>query len=601
MRSISISERGNMPNQPKEYRPLDSVAFDIRQYFPFLNWLSTYNRTTFMGDLIAGVIVAVMLVPQGMAYALLAGLPPQTGLYASIVPLLIYGFFGTSRTLAVGPVAMVSLLVASSISGLEPQSMADYLLFAVTLAFMIGILQLVMGLLRVGFIVNFLSHPVLSGFTSAAALVIGFSQMKNILGFAIPRTDQFHEILWHIGQNITQTHLPTLMMALLGIVILLYFKYFLGQHLAQLGMSKSWIVPLTKTAPLVVVIIGTLLAWGFDLASFGISIVGTVPSGLPPLTKPSFAYADLEALFPFALTIALVAYMESISVAKALASKRRQKVDPNQELVALGLANISASVTGGYPIAGGFGRSMVNFMSGANTGMASIITALLLLLSVLYLTPLFTYLPNAILAAIIVVAVINLIDFKTAKHTWQYSKQDFISLAVTFIAVLEIGIENGIIVGAITSLILYLWRTSQPHIAILGRIGESEEYRNVLRHETTTHPKIMAMRVDESLYFPNAQYLEQVVLASIADNPEIEHFVLVASAINFIDSSALDVLETLADALANNGVQFYLASVKGPVMDRFRRIGFVDHIGEDNFFLTCHQAYQTIIANSYNN
>ncbi|MGB7340115.1 MAG: solute carrier family 26 protein [Phototrophicaceae bacterium] len=590
-----------MPNQPKEYRPLDSVAFDIRQYFPFLNWLSTYNRTTFMGDLIAGVIVAVMLVPQGMAYALLAGLPPQTGLYASIVPLLIYGFFGTSRTLAVGPVAMVSLLVASSISGLEPQSMADYLLFAVTLAFMIGILQLVMGLLRVGFIVNFLSHPVLSGFTSAAALVIGFSQMKNILGFAIPRTDQFHEILWHIGQNITQTHLPTLMMALLGIVILLYFKYFLGQHLAQLGMSKSWIVPLTKTAPLVVVIIGTLLAWGFDLASFGISIVGTVPSGLPPLTKPSFAYADLEALFPFALTIALVAYMESISVAKALASKRRQKVDPNQELVALGLANISASVTGGYPIAGGFGRSMVNFMSGANTGMASIITALLLLLSVLYLTPLFTYLPNAILAAIIVVAVINLIDFKTAKHTWQYSKQDFISLAVTFIAVLEIGIENGIIVGAITSLILYLWRTSQPHIAILGRIGESEEYRNVLRHETTTHPKIMAMRVDESLYFPNAQYLEQVVLASIADNPEIEHFVLVASAINFIDSSALDVLETLADALANNGVQFYLASVKGPVMDRFRRIGFVDHIGEDNFFLTCHQAYQTIIANSYNN
>lgn len=585
-----------MTPTPKEYRPLANVAFDIKQYFPFLQWLPSYNRSIFMGDLIAGIIVTVMLIPQGMAYALLAGLPPQIGLYASIVPLLIYGIFGTSRTLAVGPVAMVSLLVASSISGLEPQTMADYILLAGTLAFVIGVLQLGLGLLRAGFIVNFLSHPVLSGFTSAAAIIIGFSQMKNILGFDIPRTPHFHETLLHIAQNITQTHLPTLAMASLGIAILLYFRYLLGDHLAKLGIPQSWVVPLTKTAPLVVVIIGTLLVWSFNLDAIGISIVGTVPSGLPPITSPSFVADDLQRLLPIALTIALVAYMEGISVAKALASKRRQKVDPNQELVAIGLANISTAFTGGYPIAGGFGRSMVNFISGAHTGMSSIITGVLMLLSVLFLTPLFTYLPNAILAAIIVVAVINLIDIKTVKHTWQYSKQDFISLAVTFIAVLEIGIENGIIVGAVTSLALYLWRTSQPHIAILGRINETEDYRNILRHETTTHPKIIAMRVDESLYFPNAQYLEQVVLASIADNPDVEHFILVASAINFIDSSALDVLETLADALDANGIHFYMAKVKGPVMDRLRKIGFVEHIGEDNFFLTAYEAHQAIEA-----
>lgn len=577
-----------------EYRPLDNAGFNIRQYFPFLDWIKTYNRATFAGDLSAGLIVAVMLIPQGMAYALLAGLPPQVGLYASILPLIIYALFGTSRTLAIGPVAMISLLVASGIAGLNPQSMSDYLLLTVTLTFMIGSLQFAMGILKLGFIVNFLSHPVLSGFTSAAALVIGFSQLKNILGFDIPRTEQFHEIIVYVTQNITQTHFPTLTIALSAMAILLYFKHYAGKHLTKAGFNKRLIASFTKMGALIIVIAGIYFAWQFDFADNGIAIVGAVPSGLPPLTTPSFNLTQMEALFPIALTIALIAYMQSISIAKSLAAKRRQKIDPNQELVALGLANIGASFTGGYPLAGSFGRSMVNFTSGATTGMASLFTALLVLLSVLFLTPLFTYLPNAILAAIIVVAVSSLVDFKAMRRTWRYSKQDFISLLVTFIAVLEFGIENGIMMGVLTSLSLYLWRSSHPHVAILGRIGETEEYRNILRYETTRNPKIIAMRVDGSLYFPNAQYLEQVILATIADNPEIDHFILVASAINFIDSSALEVLENLAEALQTNGVSFYFAKVKGPVMDRLRRVGFVHQIGEDKFFLTCHHAIQSI-------
>lgn len=577
-----------------EYRPLDNAEFNIRRYFPFLTWIKTYSKATFSEDLIAGLVVAIMLIPQGMAYALLAGLPPQVGLYASILPLIIYGLLGTSRTLAIGPVAMISLLVASAVASLNPQSISDTLLLTITLTFMVGVLQLAMGLLRVGFIVNFLSHPVLSGFTSAAALVIGFSQLKNILGFDIPRTEQLHEVIIYVIQNIEQTHILSLIIALSGMTILLYFKFYASKHLTQIGFNEGLLTPITKMGSLLIVIISTWFVWQFELAEKGVAIVGIVPSGLPPLTIPTFNRSEIEALFPIALTIALIAYMQSISIAKSLASKRRQKIDPNQELVALGMANIGASFTGGFPITGSFGRSIVNFTSGANTGIASLVTALLVLLSILFLTPLFTYLPNAILAAIIVVAVSSLLDFKTMKNTWRYSKQDFISLLMTFIAVLEFGIENGIMAGVLTSLTLYLWRTSRPHVAILGRIGETEEYRNILRHETSRNPKIIAMRVDESLYFPNAQYLEQVILASIADNPEVEHFVLVASAVNFIDSSSLEVLENLVEALNTNDVSFYMAKVKGPVMDRLRRVGFVNRIGEDKFFLTCYHAIQVI-------
>ena len=474
-----------------------------RDYLPFLDWLVHYDPRNLSGDVIAGLIVAVMLVPQSMAYAMLAGLPPQIGLYASILPLMVYGLLGTSRSLAVGPVAMVSLLVASGIVSLEPATTADYIALSITLAFMIGVMQLAMGLLRVGFLVNFLSHPVLSGFTSAVAMVIAFSQLKHLLGFNIPRTEHFHELLLHAGQHLNQTNLITLALGGAGVGILLLFKFGLKSRLLALGLPNSVAVPLTKTGPLVIVVLGILGVGALGLhESAGVAIVGSVPEGLPPLTRPLLDFETLQQLFPIALTISVIAYMESISVAKALASKKRQKVDANQELIALGAANLGATFTSGYPVTGGFSRSMVNFTAGANTGLASIITAGLITITVLFLTPLFYFLPNAILAAIIIVATVSLIDVKAFFHAWEYSKSDALSLLVTFVAVLELGVETGIMLGVVLSLVLYLWHTSRPHVAIVGRIGDTEEYRNIMRHETTTDPAILALRVDESLYFP---------------------------------------------------------------------------------------------------
>ncbi len=572
-----------------------SERFQLRDYLPFTDWLLHYNRANLSGDIIAGIIVAVMLVPQGMAYALLAGLPAEVGLYASILPLIIYGLLGTSRALAVGPVAMVSLLVASGIATLNPATTSETVVLAITLALLVGIIQMAMGIFRIGFLVNFLSHPVLSGFTSAAALVIGFSQLKSLLGFNIPRTEHFHELILYAAEHIGQTNPVTLGIGLVSIAILLYFKFALGKQLKALGLPATWVVALTKVGPLVIVLLGSAVVYIFSLhEAAAVSIVGAVPRGLPPLTLPQFDLATWQSLLPIALTIGVVSYMESISVAKALAAKKRQKVDANQELIALGAANLGATFTGGYPVTGGFSRSMVNFTAGANTGLASIITAVLVLLTVVFLTPLFYYLPNAVLAAIVVVAVSSLVNVKDFFHAWKYSKSDALSLLITFIAVLELGIEVGIFVGAGVSIALYLWHTSRPHVAIVGRIEGTEEYRNILRHEVKTFPNILALRIDESLYFPNAQYLEEMVLCQVADHHEIDHFVLVCKAVNYIDTSALETLEELHQHLADNNIGFYMAEVKGPVMDRLKRIGFVDRLGEDHFFLTTHDAIQTL-------
>lgn len=570
----------------------------LRRYLPFLGWLVHYERKNLTGDIIAGLIVAVMLVPQSMAYALLAGLPPQVGLYASIAPLLIYGLLGTSRALAVGPVAMVSLLVAAGIGSLNPQGVEQYVAYALTLALLVGLIQLGMGLLRVGFLVNFLSHPVLSGFTSAAALVIGGSQLKHIFGLDVPR-GEFTEMISHTLQHLGRSNGVTVLIATAAILILLFFKYPLKRLLRRAGLGDALVLPLTKIGPLVIVILGILVVSVANLGTAaGVSIVGDVPAGLPPLTVPLFDMDVIATLLPIALTISLVGYMESISVAKSLASKRRQKVDANQELVALGAANLGAAFTGGYPVTGGISRSLVNFTAGANTGLASIITAGLIALTVLTLTPLFYNLPNAVLAAIILVAIVAMLDWRTFTHTWHYNKLDAISLAVTFFAVLLIGIETGILIGAAVSMGLYLWRTSKPHVAVVGRIEGTEHFRNVQRHEVETYPKLLLIRIDESLYFPNAQFLEECLLAQIADNPQIEHLVLICSAVNYIDSSALDVLEQLQHELADAGVTLYMAEVKGPVMDKLRHIGFVDELGKDRIFMTTHQAVQALAKNS---
>lgn len=569
--------------------PLRHLAALPLRYFathPLLN----YQRKDLPGDLMAGLIVAIMLVPQGMAYALLAGLPPQVGLYASIVPVALYGLLGSSRTLAVGPVAIVSLLVATALTPLAEPGSADYVQLALILALLAGLIQAVMGLARLGFLVNFLSHPVLSGFTNGAALVIGLSQLRHLLGVSLPTSESFVGAAWHTAVAIPQSNLTTLTIGLGSVTLLLYFKYGFVDQLVTWNVAESWRVPLAKSAPLVVVVFGTLLVWLLGLnETAGVRVVGDVPAGLPPLTAPSFDLGLWQLLLPTALAISLVGYTESISVAKSLASKRRQKVNPNQELAALGLANLGASFTGGYPVTGGISRSVVNFAAGANTGLSSIITAVLVALTLIFLMPLFTFLPQAVLAAIILVAVMGLLDLSTLRQAWAYNKADAASWAVTFAAVLGISVEMGILIGVLASLGLYLWRTSRPHVAEVGRL-EGETYRNVRRHPVQTYPGVAAIRIDESLYFANSRFLEDTILHLVSERPDINHVILIGSAINFIDASALETLEALVDRLRDAGVDFHLTDIKGPVMDRLERVGFIDHVGRDHIFLTTHEA-----------
>jgi sulfate permease, SulP family len=563
------------------------MAKQLQQYIPALNWLRNYQSKHLFGDITAGIIVTSLLIPQGMAYALLAGLPPQIGLYASILPAIIYPLLGTSQVLAVGPVAVDSLMVAAAIAKLAPQGSSEYLALAIALAFLVGIIEIGMGVLRMGFLVNFLSRSVISGFISGAAIIIGFSQVKHLLGLKIPSTESFIELLTLILGKITEVNWVTLSLGLTSIAILLYCNQPLVKLLKRKGWSEQRILPISKSAPLLVVILGTLLVsiFRWDQGA-GVKIVGMVPLGLPPLTIPSFDLQTWRSLLPAALAIALVGYMEGFSGAQALASKRREKIDPNQELIAFGAANVGAAFSGGYPVTGGVSRSVVNFAAGANTGLASIITGILVAITVMFFTSWFYFLPQTCLAATIITAVYKLIDFATLKRMWNYDKADAIAWLVTFSAVLGLGVEKGIIFGAIVALSLHLWHTSRPHIAIVGRLGDSEHFRNVLRYDVKTSPQVLAIRVDASLYFANAKYMENFLSREISDRPAVTSILLVCSAVNLIDASALEILESLIADLKTTGIDFYFSEVKGPVMDKLLNIGFVDYVGRDRFFMS---------------
>ncbi|MEB3267427.1 MAG: sulfate permease [Leptolyngbya sp.] len=567
----------------------------LQQYIPILQWLPQYRREDWVGDVMAGIIVAIMLVPQGMAYALLAGLPPQVGLYASIVPLMLYAALGSSRALAVGPVAMVSLLVASGVGDLAPPGSREYVAIALTLALMVGIIQTLMGVLRAGFLVNFLSHAVIVGFTNAAALVIAASQLKHLLGVKIPRSDNFFETLHFLVQAVPQVNGIVLLLGLGSMATILGFSRLLPQGLERLGVPPGWRVPLSRSGPLVVVVVTTACVAIAHLdTTWGVPVVGSIPQGLPPLSQPPWSVDLLRQLLPTALTLSFVGFMESVAVAKALASKRRQRIDPNQELIGLGMANLGAAFTGGYPVAGGFGRSVVNFTAGANTGLASLITAVLVALVVVFFTPWFAALPQAALAAVILVAVMNLLDWHTLGRLWRVEPSDALALVITFFAVLFVGIEQGIVVGFGASVLFLLWRTSRPHFAEVGRLGDSEHFRNVARHAVATCRQVLAVRIDESLYFANTRQLEDYLLTAIAHHPEATALLLIWSAVNHIDASALETLETLISGLREAGVQVYLSDVKGPVMDQLERARFVDFLGRDRIFLSAHQAMQTL-------
>jgi SulP family sulfate permease len=548
----------------------------LKSFLPFLRWIPQYRREDLGGDIAAGLTTAVMLIPQGMAYAMLAGLPPIVGLYASILPLIVYALLGTSRQLAVGPVAMVSLLVASGVGALAQGGTEAYLAYAVLLALMVGGLQLVMGIGRLGFLVNFLSHPVVSGFTSAAALIIGLSQQKHLLGVDLAGTKFVHTVLIDAGSKVADYHWVTVAIGAASIAVLL--------------VLQRWKPKFPRA--LAVVVLGTVAVWLLGLHEAGVKIVGNVPAGLPSPQAPTLDWAAMKGLLPTALTIALVGFMESISVAKAFAQKNRYEVDANQELVGLGAANIAGSFFGAYPVTGGFSRTAVNAQAGARTGLATIVTAVIIALTLLFLTPLFHFLPKAVLAAIIMTAVFGLIDIKEIKHLWHVKRGDLALLGVTFVATLGLGIEEGILVGVGASLLWFVVRTTRPHFAVLGRLPGTDVFRNVKNFpDAETVPGVLAVRVDAQLYFGNVTFLKET-LARLdrEERSPLRAVVLDASAVNELDSSADVALHDLHEAYMRRGVALLIAGAKGPVLTVMRRSGLVEQLGEDRFFHTVAEA-----------
>jgi len=557
------------------------------------DWLNHYKKEQLSGDMIAGVIVAVVLVPQAMAYGMLAGLPAETALYSSVLPLILYAAFGSSRTLAVGPVGLMSLMTGATLLELPISQPEEIIAAAHTLALLTGLILLSMRLANLGSIINFLSHPVISGFVSASAIIITISQLKHLFGLDIPRGLPTYETIILLSTEISHLNIATSIIGLSSLFILYAFKQPLSRALERTsrGELSQQIIP--KAGPLVAVSISTLAVYYLNLSNQQqVAIIGHVPAGLPTLIVPNIEPSLLKALLPNAIMIALIGYLESVSIAKSMASQKRQKINSNKELVGLGFANMASAISSGYPVAGGFGRSMVNFTSGANTPLASIISALLVAISLACLTPLFFFLPKAALAAIIIIAVIALIDTHTLKHAWAYDRADAMSMLVTFVTVLLVNVESGIFAGIIMSIGLYLHRSSQPHIAIVGQLGDSEHYRNIERYKVQTEPNILALRVDENLYFANTNYLEDTIMQLVADNKEIDHVVLICNSISFIDSSALESLDVILYHLQKADIQLHLAEVKGPVMDKLKTTAFIKKIGPDNIFISTHQAVQ---------
>ena len=563
---------------------------------PVLDWGRRYDRATLVSDLVAALIVTIMLIPQSLAYAMLAGLPPEVGLYASVAPLLLYAIFGTSRVLAVGPVAVVSLMTAAAIGEHAAAGTPAYWAVAITLAFLSGAMLLLMGILRLGFLANFLSHPVISGFISASGLLIATSQLKTLMGVKA-EGHNFLELMQALLLQAPQTHGLTLAVGGLTLAFLFWVRQGLKPLLLRAGLGPRLADVLAKVGPVAAIAVTTVLAWALGWQAQGVKIVGTVPQGLPPLTLPLWDLALWQSLAVPALLISVVGFVESVSVGQTLAAKRRQRIEPDQELVALGASNLSASLTGGFPVTGGFARSVVNFDAGAQTPAAGVYTALGIMLASLFLTPALYYLPQATLAATIIVAVLSLVDLGILKRTWAYSKADFMAVLATLLMTLARGVEVGLVVGVAVSLALFLYRTSRPHMAEVGRVPGTEHFRNVLRHKVVTSAKLVSLRVDESLYFANARALEDWVNDVVAEHPQARHIVLQCSAVNDIDASALESLEAIDRRLRDAGIAFHLSEVKGPVMDRLKATHFLRDLS-GQVFLSQYQAVQALAPDS---
>ncbi|WP_109314880.1 SulP family inorganic anion transporter [Pseudovibrio ascidiaceicola] len=569
-----------------------SSAF--RRYLPVLTWGRNYNKDSFSNDMIAAVIVTIMLIPQSLAYALLAGLPPEAGLYASILPIILYAIFGTSRALAVGPVAVVSLMTAAAIGQIADSGTAGYAIAALTLAMLSGGILLLMGVFKLGFLANFLSHPVIAGFITASGVLIASSQLKHILGVDA-KGHTLVEIVFSIWEHLGEANLATILIGVSATLFLFWVRKGMKPMLLNMGLKPRLADVLTKAGPVAAVVVTTAVAWIFGLEQAGVKIVGAVPQSLPPLSMPSFSSELIGALFIPALLISIIGFVESVSVAQTLAAKKRQRIDPDQELIGLGAANLGAAFTGGYPVTGGFARSVVNFDAGAETPAAGAYTAVGLAIAAVSLTPLIFFLPKATLAATIIVAVLSLVDFSILKHSWSYSKSDFSAVAATILLTLGFGVETGVSAGVILSIGLYLYKTSRPHIAEVGLVPGTEHFRNVNRHDVLTTPELLTIRIDESLYFANARFLEDYIYDRAVDDEHLKHVVLQCSAVNEVDLSALESLEAINHRLQDAGISLHLSEVKGPVMDRLQRSHFLDEL-TGKVFLSQYQAQEELAS-----
>ncbi|MDB2550980.1 MAG: SulP family inorganic anion transporter [Paracoccus sp. (in: a-proteobacteria)] len=564
-------------------------------YLPVLDWGSRYDRDKLSGDLVAAVIVTIMLIPQSLAYALLAGLPPEAGIYASILPIVLYAIFGTSRTLAVGPVAVVSLMTAAAIGKLGDQGI-DQVTAALTLAFLSGIFLLILGLFRLGFLANFLSHPVIAGFVTASGILIATSQLKYILGVRASG-DTLIEMLHGLWSAIGTINGITVLLGASATAFLFWVRKGLKPLLLRIGLGNTLADMGSKAGPVLAVLVTTLVVWAFGLADRGVDIVGTVPRALPPLTVPAFQPGLLAAMIGPAILISVIGFVESISVAQTLAARRRQRIDPDQELIGLGAANLGAAFTGGFPVTGGFSRSVVNFDAGARTPAAGAYTAVGLAIAALMLTPAIYYLPKATLAATIIVAVLGLVDLSILKRSWVYSRADFAAVTATILLTLGLGVEIGVSAGVLISILIHLYKSSRPHMAVVGQVPGTEHYRNVNRHDVTLHDAILSVRVDESLYFANARNLEDRIYDMVAEREDLRNVILMCSAVNEIDMSALESLEAINRRLESRGITFHLSEVKGPVMDRLKKSHFLDDL-TGRVFLTQHRAVQTLCSDA---
>ena len=559
-----------------------SRTIPISQYLPILRWGRDYDKLKLIDDSMAAVIVAIMLVPQALALALVAGLPPQVGLYASIFGLSFYALFGTSNTLSVGPVAVLSLMTAAALGKLGISDPSQLVAAALTLAFLCGVFLLLLGLMRLGFIANFLSHPVISAFITASAILIGLSQVQHLFG-TTSSGQNIIELLASLGGSMDEINWITLGLGLSSIAIIIWCRSGLASLLTKMGLGSRLVTSISRSGPVIVALLTGLLCYGFRLDQQGVQLLGFVPAGLPGLTVPDFSLDLIRDLFWSAVLLSIIGFVESVSVAQTLAAKRKEQIELDQELIGLGAANIAVSFSGGFPVCGGFSRSVVNFDAGAATPAAGLMTAVLIGCVALMFTPLLYWLPKVALASIILMAVYPLLDFSALGKSWQYSKSDFVAVSITLFLTLLVGVEIGIASGVLVSILMHLYKTSQPHVAVIGRVAGTEHFRNVERHDVEIFDNILSIRIDESLYFANTRFLEELIFSLMAKKPKLEHVILMCTAVNAIDMSALQTLQKINQTLSEIGIKLHLSEVKGPIMDKLVKTTLFANLSGSNY------------------